>query len=130
MRLSIETTDGTVYESKASDRTWMCAADRFKFERHFNVSTIALQAWQEASPEEDEDGDAVLTLTSVSEEALKLMREEHLLFFVHRELHRQVEGGLPSFEEIRDDVVSYDLDLSDEEGGADPSPEQATPAAS
>lgn len=130
MKLSIETTDGTIYESEASERTWMCAADRFKFERYFNVSTMALQAWQEASPTEDEDGEPVLLLREISEEALKLMREEHLLFFVHRELHRQVDGGLPSFEEIREDVVSYELDLSDEEGGADPSPVPEEQAAS
>lgn len=120
MRLSIETEDGTVYEAKCSDRTWQCAADRFRFERHFGVSTMALQAWQEAAPEEDENGEMKLTVSQVSDEALRLMREEHLLFFIVCELHRRVDGGLPPFGELIDHVVDYEIDVSDE-GESDPS---------
>lgn len=125
MKLSVETEDGTVYEAKCSNRTWQCAADRFRFERKFGVSTMALQAWQEAAPQEDENGEMTLTVSQVSDEALRLMREEHLLFFIVCELHRRVDGGLPPFDELAESVVDYEIDMSDEQEGGLPDPSSA-----
>lgn len=120
MKLSIEMEDGTVYESKASDRTWQCLADRVRFQKRFGVNPVVLQAWQEAAPDDEDDESTVLS--RLSDEALRYMQEEHLVFFMHAELNRQVDGGLPSFDEVLENAIDYEIDVSDEPDEVDANP--------
>lgn len=118
MKLSIEMEDGTRYEAEAKDKTWQCLADRVRFQKRFGVNPVVLQAWQEAAPDGEDDESTVLS--RLSDDALRYMQEEHLVFFMWCELNRRVDGGLPKFEEVLEGAVDYEIDVSDE-GSADPS---------
>lgn len=103
-------------EVKGSHRTYMCLADRVRFERRFNASVESYV--QRVTSMTDDEG------ALRSDASLEGLREEHTMFFIWCELRRRA-GDTPSdYDAFLESVADVELDF----GTASP-PQAAQPAA-
>lgn len=114
--------DGRTIEATGLHRTWMCLADRVKFEKQFSTSTGGVVLAFSELYEEDDDGKRKLKDGA----DVSGLREEYLAFFTWCELRRRADD-VPDYAEFIESVVSVDLDHGP--AAADPTP-AAKPTAS
>jgi hypothetical protein len=115
---------------RVTTRSFMCAADRVAFERHFQISSTELmrasaaaKALGELTSASDgaEDGALEAATAAVGDQAGGL-RETWMLFFCWRAATRGAAEALGSmsFEDFCEQVADYDITEGNEPAAADP----------
>ena len=103
LRLTLMGDDGDTTERviEGSVGTWMCLADRVRFEHRFDASPAQMAAWEGLY---DDEG-------KVREGAdLSGIREEYLAFFAWCEARRRA-NDIPDYGEFLERVAGLDIEL-------------------